>query len=218
MMYGHAFFHEMQLLAARGNVVIWTNPQGSQGYGEAFTRTIWKDWGGPDYVDMMKVTDHLVSLPYVDAARLGVTGGSYGGFMTNWIIGHTDRFRAAVTQRSVVNLYSMYGSSDYGFDLEGEISGKPWDDEASALFYLRMSPIHYVRNMKTPLLIVHSEEDHRCPVSQAEELFTALKVLKREVEFIRFEGESHGLSRGGRPQNRLERLNRIAGWFEKHLR
>jgi dipeptidyl aminopeptidase/acylaminoacyl peptidase len=219
MMYGHAFFHEMQLLAARGNVVIWMNPQGSQGYGEAFTKAIWKDWGGPDYVDLMKVTDHLVSLPYVDGTRLGVTGGSYGGFMTNWIVGHTDRFRAGVTQRSVVNLYSMYGSSDYGYDLGGEIaSGKPWDDEATALHYLRMSPIHYVRNMKTPLLIVHSEEDHRCPVSQAEELFTALKVLKQEVEFVRFEGESHGLSRGGRPQNRLERLNRIAGWFERHLK
>jgi dipeptidyl aminopeptidase/acylaminoacyl peptidase len=137
--------------------------------------------------------------------------------MTNWIVGHTDRFRAAVTQRSVVNLYSFYGSSDFGYDFENEFFGKPWGDEEATLRYLRMSPLHFVMNVKTPLLILHSTEDHRCPISQAEELFTALKVLKREAEFVRFEGESHGLSRGGRPQNRLERLLRIGGWFDRHL-
>jgi dipeptidyl aminopeptidase/acylaminoacyl peptidase len=146
-----------------------------------------------------------------------VTGGSYGGFMTNWIVGHTDRFRAAATQRSVVNLYSFFGASDYGYNFQYELHGLPWEDEEASLQYLRMSPIHYVKNVKTPLLIIHSEQDHRCPISQAEELYTALKVLKREVEFVRFEGESHGLSRGGRPRNRRERLDRIAGWFERHL-
>ena len=217
MQYGNTFFHEMQFLAGQGYVVFWTNPQGSQGYGETFTRAIVNDWGGPDYVDLMKAVDFLVDQGYVDEARLGVTGGSYGGFMTNWMIGHTDRFRAAVTQRSVVDLYSFYGESDFGYEFEWELAGRPWEDDETALRFLRMSPIRYVKNMKTPLLIIHSEEDHRCPVSQAEELFTALKVLGRDVEFVRFEGESHGLSRGGRPKNRLERLQRIAGWFDEHL-
>jgi acylaminoacyl-peptidase len=215
--YSHSFFHEMQFLAGKGFVVLWTNPRGSQGFGEAFAKPIVQNWGGPDYDDLMAATDWLVATGFVDEKRLGVTGGSYGGYMTNWIIGHTDRFRAAATQRSVVNLYSFYGSSDFGYDFEWEFFGRPWADEETALKYLRMSPIHYVQAMKTPLLILHSTEDHRCPIAQAEELYTALKILKREVEFVRFEGESHGLSRGGRPKNRRERLERIAGWFERHL-
>jgi dipeptidyl aminopeptidase/acylaminoacyl peptidase len=117
----------------------------------------------------------------------------------------------------VVNLYSFYGESDFGYDFEWEFFGRPWSDEETALAYLRMSPIHYVKNVETPLLIIHSEEDHRCPVSQAEELYTALKIQDKPVEFVRFEGESHGLSRGGRPQNRLERLKRIRGWFDRYL-
>lgn len=215
--YSNSFFHEMQYLAACGYVVMWTNPRGSAGYGENFTRSIVQNWGGPDYDDLMKMTDHLAARDDVDETRMGVTGGSYGGYMTNWIVGHTDRFKAAVTQRSVVNLYSFYGASDFGYVFEWEFFGKPWGDEEALLKYMRMSPIHYVQNMKTPLLIIHSEEDHRCPVSQAEELYTALKVLGRTTEFVRFEGESHGLSRGGRPKNRLERLKRIRGWFDKYL-
>lgn len=215
--YGYTFFHEMQHLAGLGYVVCWTNPRGSHGYGEEFAGAIVKGWGGVDYDDLMAVTDHLVAQDYVDETRLGVTGGSYGGYMTNWIIGHTNRFQAAVTQRSVVNLYSFFGESDFGFDFEYEFFGRPWENEETALQYLRMSPLHYVRNIETPLLIIHSEEDHRCPISQAEELFVALKVLKKPAEMVQFEGESHGLSRGGRPRNRLERLNRITGWFATHL-
>jgi dipeptidyl aminopeptidase/acylaminoacyl peptidase len=217
MQYANTFFHEMQHLAGKGFVVMWTNPRGSHGYGEAHTRAIQRNWGGPDYDDLMKVADHLAGLDYVDSSRMGVTGGSYGGYMTNWIVGHTDRFRAAVTQRSVVNLYSFFGESDFGYHFRYEFHGLPWEDEETALRYLRMSPIHYVKHIKTPLLILHNDEDHRCPISQAEELYTALKVLKREVTMVRFEGESHGLSRGGRPRNRLERLKRIGGWFDRYL-
>lgn len=215
--YASSFFHEMQYLAGRGYVVLWTNPRGSLGYGEAHTKAIVKDWGGADSIDVLAAVDHLVAQGYVDETRLGVTGGSYGGFMTNWLVGHTDRFRAAATQRSVVNLYSFYGESDFGYAFEHELYGRPWDDEETALQYLRMSPLHYVKNVKTPLLIIHSDQDHRCPISQGEELYTALKMLKREVAMIRFEGESHGLSRGGRPQNRLERLKRIGDWFDRYL-
>ena len=217
VLYANTFFHEMQYLAGKGYVVLWTNPRGSQGYGQDHAGAIVQDWGGPDYVDVMAAMDHLVAQGYVDESRLGVTGGSYGGFMTNWIVGHTERFRAAVTQRSVVNLYSFFGESDYGYDFEYEFFGTPWGDEEKTLKYIRMSPLHYVRSITTPLLIIHSEEDHRCPISQGEELYTALKLLKKETEFVRFEGESHGLSRGGRPQNRKERLQRIGGWFEKYL-
>jgi len=215
--YANTFFHEMQYLAGKGYVVLWTNPRGSQGYGEPHTSAIVKKWGGPDYEDLMKAMDYLIAQGYVDESRLGVTGGSYGGFMTNWIVGQTNRFRAGVTQRSVVDLYSFYGESDYGYDFEWEFFGRPWDDDETSLAYLRMSPIYYVNKIETPLLIIHSEEDHRCPVSQAEELYTALKIQDKPVEFVRFEGESHGLSRGGRPRNRLERLHRLGGWFDRYL-
>lgn len=213
--YGHAFFHEMQWLAAQGYVVAYSNPRGSTGNGNQFRRAIHADWGNLDYIDVMKVADWLAARPYVDRRRMGITGGSYGGYMTNWVIGHTDRFAAAVTQRSVWNMVSMYGTSDYGWDLGTEFGGKPWEN-AAALH--RCSPMTFVRNIRTPLLIEHEEEDHRCPIEQAEQLFTALKVLGRTVEMVRFEGESHGLSRTGRPQNRAERLRRIAGWFDRYLK
>jgi dipeptidyl aminopeptidase/acylaminoacyl peptidase len=212
--YGASFFHEMQWMAAKGYVVLFGNPRGSAGYGLNYMRCIHADWGNLDFKDVMRLADHLFSRPYVDRRRVGVTGGSYGGFMTNWLVGHTDRFRAAATQRSVVNLESMFGTSDFGYDLGNDAGGKPWENVER----LRsQSPLKFVRNIRTPLLIEHEEEDHRCPIEQAEQLFTALKVLGRTVELVRFEGESHGLSRGGRPQNRRERLRWILAWFDKYL-
>ena len=213
--YGHSFFHEMQWMAAKGYVVLFANPRGSAGYGLKFMNCIHADWGNLDYKDVMRFADHLVSRPYVDRQRVGVTGGSYGGYMTNWLVGHTDRFKAAVTQRSVVNLESMFGTSDFGFDLGKEFGGVPWKQRE---LYRRQSPLTFVERINTPLLIEHEEEDHRCPIEQAEQLYSSLKVLKRTVEMVRFEGESHGLSRGGRPQNRAERLRRILGWFDRHMR
>ncbi len=213
--YGHSFFHEMQWLAAKGYVIVFGNPRGSTGYGLKHRKAIHADWGNKDYRDVMRLADWLFARPYVDSKRVGVTGGSYGGYMTNWIIGHSNRFRAAATQRSVVNVESMFGTSDYGFDLGNEFGGTPWKNLANLR---RQSPLTYVTKIRTPLLIEHEEQDHRCPIEQAEQLFAALKVLKREVEFVRFEGESHGLSRGGRPQNRAERLRRIGDWFDRHLK
>ena len=213
--YGHGFFHEMQWLAAQGYVVCFANPRGSTGYGLKFSNAIHHDWGNRDYADLMKVADWLAARRYVDRKRIGVTGGSYGGYMTNWIIARTQRFRAAVTQRSVVNAESMFGTSDYGYELGHEFGGSPWKDTERLR---RQSPLSYVQSIRTPLLIEHEEEDHRCPIEQAEQLFTALKVLGRTVEMFRFEGESHGLSRTGRPQNRAERLRRILDWFERYLK
>jgi acylaminoacyl-peptidase len=135
--------------------------------------------------------------------------------MTNWIVGHTDRFRAAVTQRSISNWGSFYGTSDIGYYFaDEEVGGEPW---RNLDHFWEKSPMKYVENIKTPLLIIHSEEDYRCPMEQAEQLFVALKRLKKETMLVRFPGENHELSRSGKPRHRIERLNHILGWFKKHL-
>lgn len=213
--YGYGFFHEMQLLTAAGYVVFYTNPRGSCGYGYDFALAVRGAWGEKDSLDIMAGVDTLLQKGYIDELRIGVTGGSYGGFMTNWLIGHSDRFKAAVTDRSVVNLASDFGSSDFGWVIaDDEVETTPWENLER---YLHMSPIHYVQNMHTPLLIIHSEQDLRCNIEQAEQLFATLKYLGREVLFVRFEGQSHGLSRSGHPKLRQERLQHILGWFEKYL-
>ena len=214
--YGNAFYHEIQFLAARGYVVLYTNPRGSRGYGQAFTAAIRGDWGGPDFGDLMAGVDYVIAQGYVDSERLGVTGGSYGGFMTNWVVSHTDRFKAAVTQRCLTNMMSMAGTCDV--QLMGDRTYFPsevWEDPT---LYWKLSPLGYVQNISTPLLILHSEGDLRCPIEQGEQLFIALKRLKREVEFVRYPPEaSHDLSRSGPPDLRLDRLARIVEWMDKHL-
>ncbi|MBD3235873.1 MAG: prolyl oligopeptidase family serine peptidase [Candidatus Eisenbacteria bacterium] len=212
--YGYTFFHEMQLLAAQGYVVIYSNPRGSGGYGRAFCEAIRGAWGTRDFDDVTAVTDYLEKLPYVDRNRIGITGGSYGGYMTNWAVGHTRRYKAAVTQRSVVDLVPFFGSSDMGFSFHHTFDHYPWQDLEG---YRRQSPLTYAKQIRTPLLIIHSENDLRCNIEQAENLFATLKVLKRRVEFIRFPEEPHGLSRGGRPDRRQVRLERILDWFERYL-
>ncbi len=214
--YGYGFFHEMQVLVAAGYVVLYTNPRGSCGYGRDFALAVRGAWGLKDSLDIVAGVDALLQKGYIDEQRMGVTGGSYGGFMTNWLVGHTDRFKAAVTQRSVVNLASDFGSSDFGWVFaDDELETTPWDNLEA---YMRLSPITYVKNIHTPLLILHSEQDLRCNIEQAEQLFAALRYLDREVQFVRFEGQSHGLSRGGHPKLRLERLRLILGWFDKYLK
>ncbi len=213
--YGYGFFHEMQLLVAQGYVVFYTNPRGSCGYGYDFANAVRGAWGEKDSLDIQLGIDALIQRGYIDEQRIGVTGGSYGGFMTNWLIGHSDRFRVAITDRCVTNMASMFGSSDIGWDLaEDNLETTPWERLDR---YMHMSPISYVQHMHTPLLIIHSEQDLRCNIEQAEQLFAALKWMGREVEFVRFEGQSHGLSRGGHPHSRLERLRHITTWFERYL-
>ena len=215
--YGHNFFDEFQLYAAAGYVVLFTNPRGSQGYGEAFTRAVIGDWGGGDYEDVMAGLDEaLRRYDFVDPARLGVLGGSYGGYLTSWIVGHTSRFAAACSERAVNNYDSMFGTSDIGhYFQEWESGGRvPWDDPR---WYRERSPLTYAKHVTTPLLIIHSEDDLRCPMEQAEQLFTALKRLRKEVLFVRFPDENHELSRSGRPRHRLARFGFILDWFGKHL-
>jgi dipeptidyl aminopeptidase/acylaminoacyl peptidase len=213
--YGWAFFHEFQVLAGMGILVLGVNPRGSDGYGERFRRAVVRDWGGRDYEDLLAALDQVIARTgIVDEARLGIAGGSYGGFMTNWAIGHTDRFAAAVSMRSISNLVSEFAQHDLVLWGELEMGPRPWPDP-SELWH--RSPIRLVNEMRTPLLLLHSEMDLRCAISQAEELFGALRLLGRPVEMVRFPGESHDLSRSGRPDRRIERLRRVAGWFQRYL-
>ncbi len=212
--YGWTFFHEFQWHAARGYVVFYTNPRGSIGYAESFAAAIRGNWGETDFKDVMAAADFAQALPYIDRRRMAVAGGSYGGYMTNWIIGHTNRFRCAVTDRSVVNLHSMAGTSDFPLHPDGYWEGNAWDRPEKLW---EQSPLKYVANVQTPVLIIHSEGDLRCPIGQAEELFAALRRLKKQVIFVRYPAEtSHGLSRSGPPDLRIDRLLRIGGFLDKH--
>lgn len=209
--------HEFQLLARNGYVVAYTNPRDSIGYGEEFAGIAEGSWGERDWYDLMEAVDHVLkTYDYIDETRLGVAGGSFGGFMTNWTIGHTDRFKAAVTMRSVCNWYSQIGYSDVSWGYSGIGNYKePWMIPEK---YLKHSPITYADKMTTPLLIIHSEFDYRCPLPEGEQLYYTLKRLKRDVEYIRFANNSHGLSRTGKPSHRAIRLRHILRWFDRYLK
>ncbi len=214
-MYGNTFFHEFQLLASMEYAVLYVNPRGSYGYGQEFVDAVRGDYGGGDYEDIMAAVDYAIKeYSFIDESRLGVTGGSYGGFMTNWIIGHNDRFKAAATQRSISNWISFYGVSDIGYYFsEWQIQSDLNDIEK----LWKHSPLAYVKNMNTPLLILHSEKDYRCPIEQGEQLFIALKREKKETRFVRFPESNHNLSRTGKPSLREARLQEIIDWFKKYL-
>lgn len=214
-MYANTYFNEFQILAALGFAVLYTNPRGSHGYGQKFVDAVRGDYGGNDYRDLMAAVDYAMEqYDFIDQDRLGVTGGSYGGFMTNWIVGHTNRFKAAVTQRSISNWISFYGVSDIGYYFTD------WQIQAGLDNIEKLwhhSPLRYVDNMQTPLLILHSEKDYRCPIEQAEQLFIALKHRKKETKFVRFPESNHELSRSGKPTLRINRLEYIRDWFVEYL-
>jgi len=214
--YGFLFMHEFYYLAAQGYVVHFTNPRGGRGYGEAHAGAIWGDWGNADYADLMAWTDYLSNQPYIDKSRMGVTGGSYGGYMTLWIIGHTQRFKVAITQRCVSNMVSMWGSSDLNWSFQVELqAGPPFEDLQK---YWDMSPMKFIGNARTPTLVSHSEGDLRCPIEQGEQAFVALKRLGVDTEMVRFPDEFHGLSRTGRTDRKIARLNHFVRWFDKYLK
>lgn len=215
-MYANSFMHEFQLLAAQGYAVLYSNPRGSHGYGQKFVDACRGDYGGKDYEDIMETLDQAIArYDFIDEERLGVTGGSYGGFMTNWIVGHTNRFKGAVTQRSISNWFSFYGVSDIGyFFTEYQICARPWE-EPEKLW--KHSPLAYVDKVQTPLLILHGEQDLRCPIEQAEQLYVALKRLGKTTQLVRFPDANHDLSRNGYPELRVERLNRIVGWMKQYV-
>jgi dipeptidyl aminopeptidase/acylaminoacyl peptidase len=222
--YGNKFFDEAQLQASAGFVVLLSNPRGSSGREEAWARAIsgpkhpygpGTGWGSVDYDDVMAVMDEaLARFPFIDPERLGVLGGSYGGYMTSWIVGHTNRFKAACSERAVNNLASEDWTSDIATAFRFDFGGTWYDDPEE---YRRMSPITYVRDIDTPLLIIHSEDDLRCPIEQAEQMFGALRLLGKDVEFYRFPAEGHELSRSGSPVHRVQRAQLILDFFGKHL-
>lgn len=206
---------EWQLHAARGYVVFYCNPRGSLGYGNQHQAAIHNAWGEADMPDILAGVDAVVAQGFVDPARMAVTGGSYGGFMTSWIIGHDQRFACAVSQRGVYQLISFHGTSDAYKLTEWEFDSMPFDDPEK---HWKFSPASYVRNMHTPLLILHSDQDYRVPISDAEQLFTWLKRLGRTVEFVRYPREGHELSRSGEPRHRVDRLNRMVNWFDRYCK
>ena len=203
----------MQYWASRGYFVIFCNPTGSDGRG-AFMDIRGK-YGTVDFDDLMAFCDAaLAKYPEMDADNLFETGGSYGGFMTNWIIGHTDRFRACASQRSISNWTSFYGVSDIGPDFSEDQCGSTiWPDVEKFWWH---SPMKYADKVKTPTLFLHSLEDYRCPVDQGYQMYSALIAHGVESRLVLFRGENHELSRSGNPKHRIRRLNEITGWFEQH--
>lgn len=218
---GPALYHEMQYFANEGYFVFYTNPHGSSGRGDAFSN-IRASYGSKDYQDLMTFADRVLEeYPAIDDKRLGVLGGSYGGFMTNWIISHTDRFAAANSQRSISNWISFYGVSDIGYYFSPDQTFADPKALTSSEAYLRkawaQSPLKYADKITTPTLFIHSEEDYRCPLEQGLQMYTALKVRGIDSKIVIFKGENHELSRSGRPKSRLKRLFEIKAWFDKYL-
>jgi dipeptidyl aminopeptidase/acylaminoacyl peptidase len=213
--YGYVFDHEFQWMAAKGYVVLYPNPRGSTSYGQQFGNIIQYHYPGDDFRDLMLGVDEVLKRGYIDPKRLGVTGGSGGGLLTNWVVGHTDRFAAAVAQRDIASWAAWWYSADFTLFQPAWFKAPPFQDSQD---YVDRSPITYIQNVKTPLMLVLGEADYRTPPeSGGEEMFRALKFLKRPVIMIRFPGESHELSRSGRPWHRIERLQHIVGWFDKYL-
>jgi dipeptidyl aminopeptidase/acylaminoacyl peptidase len=215
-LYGWALMWEWQCLVAAGISVYACNPRGSQGYGEDLCYANMGDWGDGPMADVMAGLDGLVADGLVVPGRMGVTGGSYGGYLTAWIVGHTQRFAAAVSCRGVYDLTSQMLSGDIGGPTFGryEFGVHPWEDPD---LYRRQSPLTYADRMVTPLLIQHAENDLRCPITQAEELFATLRSMRRPVRLMRTPGESHELTRSGTPFRRVENLERIRDWFVHFL-
>jgi dipeptidyl aminopeptidase/acylaminoacyl peptidase len=212
--YGEGWFDEFHNLTGAGMFVLFTNPRGSSGYGADFTYSTRGRWGLEDYEDLMKAVDIVIERPDVDPDRLGVTGGSYGGFMTAWITTRTARFKAAQADRMISNWFSWYGTSEAQSLTEFEFYGKPWDNPE---LYWDLSPIKHVGNVKTPTLIVQSEEDHRTPMTDAEQWFMSLKKQGVPVEFVRYPRSNHDLSRTGEPWLLVDRLGRLRHWFSHWL-
>lgn len=215
--YGSTYYHEMQVWANLGFVVCCTNPHGSDGRGNKFA-DIRGAYGQQDYDDLMDFLDAVLkTYPQIDSKRLGVTGGSYGGFMTNWIITHTKRFQAACTQRSISNWLSFYGTSDIGYLFatdQNKVKDFSLEDQKTLWEH---SPLHYINNAVTPTLIIHSDADYRCPYEQGMQLHTALTALGVPNKLCVFHEENHELSRSGRIKAREQRLNLITHWFLQYL-
>jgi dipeptidyl aminopeptidase/acylaminoacyl peptidase len=213
--YGYTFDHEFHWMAAKGYVVLYPNPRGSSAYGQEFGNVIQYHYPGDDYKDLMAGVDELLRRGSIDPQKLGVTGGSGGGILTNWVVTQTDRFAAAVAQRSISDWSAFWYTADFAQFQPGWFRGAPWEDPQD---FAARSPITHVDKVKTPLMLIEGEADYRTPpAAGGEQMFRALKYLKKPTVMIRFPGESHELSRSGKPWHRIERLQHIVAWFDKYL-
>lgn len=215
-MWGPSFrslWPDWQTAVGQGYVTFFCNPRGSEGYGQAFQEALHDGWGEADYRDVLAGIDAIVARGGIDPARICVTGGSYGGFMTAWLLGHDTRFRAAVAQRGVYHLMSFYGTSDAYELIENEFDGIPWQ-EVDKLW--RHSPLAYADRVETPLLILHADLDYRVPISDAEQLFAILRRRGKTVELVRYPREGHELTRSGEPKHRVDHLTRVLDWFARY--
>jgi dipeptidyl aminopeptidase/acylaminoacyl peptidase len=213
--YGYTFDHEFQWMAAKGYVVLYPNPRGSTSYGAEFANVIQYHYPGDDYKDLMAGVDEVIKRGYIDPRKLGVTGGSGGGLLTNWVITQTDRFAAAVSQRSIADWAGFWYTADFTLFNPSWFRAAPWQDPAD---FAARSPITHIEKVKTPLMLIEGEADYRTPPgSGGEQMFRALKYLHRPVVMVRFPEESHELSRSGKPWHRVERLEHIVNWFDKYL-
>ncbi len=213
--YGEIFYHEMQYWVNLGYIVFFCNPRGGDGRGNAFS-DLRRQWGGIDFEDIMDFTDEVLRLyPQIDVDRVGVTGGSYGGYMTNWVVSHTNRFKCAATQRSISNMITEVTASDYGIDFPYEMSFTDLHNCHDELW--SMSPLKYANNVKTPLLFIHSFEDYRCIFPEALQYYTAIRCNGVDTKIVGFKGENHELSRSGKPKHRIKRLSEITNWMNKYL-
>lgn len=216
--YALGFFHEFQVLCAQGYTVVFSNPRGSKGYGEDFCAAIRGDWGNKDWDDVQAVTEWMKTLPGVSADRIGIMGGSYGGYMTNWAIGHSHAYRSAITDRCVSNWISMAGNSDFPLNRDAYFGGYAWGDLGKIEKLWQQSPLSYFDQVKTPTLIIHSEGDFRCNVEQSDQVFHALMSQGIKTKYVRYPLEtSHGMSRNGPPDLRLHRLHQILDWWKETL-
>ncbi|MFN7118844.1 MAG: prolyl oligopeptidase family serine peptidase [Saprospiraceae bacterium] len=212
-MYGFSFSTTNELLVANGYAVVFINPRGSTGYGQKFSDGTYQAWGGGDYRDLMAGMDAaLAKYNFLDSTRMGVTGGSYGGFMTNWVVTQTNRYKAAATVASVSNLISFYGNSLYQDLIETEFNGMPWDNYS---LLWNFSPMAHIKNVKTPTLLLHGENDYDVPITQAEEFYIGLKKLGVPARFVRYPNEGHGFSQ---PKHQAHYLQELVGWFDKHVK
>lgn len=213
--YGEVFYHEMQVWANMGYFVFFCNPRGGDGRGNEFADIRGK-YGTIDYEDLMKFTDEVIKSYPILKDKVGVTGGSYGGFMTNWIIGHTDRFACAASQRSIANWFSKFGTTDIGYYFNvDQNASSPWDNPEKLWWH---SPMKYADKAVTPTLFIHSEEDYRCWLVEGIQMFTSLKYHGVPARLCMFRGENHELSRSGKPKHRVKRLTEITNWFEQFLK
>jgi dipeptidyl aminopeptidase/acylaminoacyl peptidase len=208
-------WHEWQATAARGYVVLFCNPRGSEGYGEYWRDAIHANWGVADAPDILAGIDATIARGAIDPARIAVTGGSYGGYMTSWLIAHSDRFACAVSARGVYNLLSEHSTSDAHELIELEFDGYPWEQYEKLWQH---SPLAHAHKINTPLRILHSEQDYRVPISEAEQLFAILRRRKQVVEFVRYPREGHELTRSGEPRHRADHMERTLEWFDRYCK